>query len=128
MTPWQPAFPLAPPPRAARANPLPAGLPEGRQPVAAGVSSRNSPGAPRPGAFSAEDMRALMLARLPQASAHPNWGVRQMARYLTYGAVLSIDSTHKPAPWPGIIQTMPGDRGVLHSAPSAVAAYLGEGA
>lgn len=128
MTARQPSFPLAPPPRAARATPLPAPVPEGPQQGAAGVSSRAYPGASRPGGFSAEDLHALMLARQPQASAHPNWGVRQMARYLALGAVLTIDSAHWPSPWPGITLTMPGDRGVLHSAPSAVAAYLGDGA
>lgn len=116
------------PARPAPSIKLPARRPEGLRPRAAGVSSRNSPGAQRPGVFSAEEVQALLLARLPQASAHPNWGVRQMARYLALGAVLTIDSAHRPSPWPGITLTMPGDRGVLHSAPSAVAAYLGDGA
>lgn len=125
MTLWQPAFTLAPPPRAARATPLPAPVLEEPRPLAVGVSSPNYPGASRPGGFSAEEILSLLLARLLPAQSSADWGVGRVAMFLAKRAELAIDPCHASSPWPGIILTLPGGNGVLHASPVLVARCMG---
>lgn len=104
MTPWQPAFTLAPPP--VRPGPP------------------RFPGASRPGGFSAEELLDLLMGRVALAAASPIGGNQRIAHYLRCGAVLAIDPIFPARPWPGIILTMPGDHGVLHVTPAGMRYYL----
>ncbi|RVT97910.1 hypothetical protein EOD42_08965 [Rhodovarius crocodyli] len=107
---------------------LPAGLPEGSRPRAAGVSSRiNSPGAPRPGAFSAEDIAARLRSRTTQLLASAIDGDRQVASILLAGGQLVIDDVHEVVGrWPGISILLRRQCWAMHCPPRTVARMCGE--
>lgn len=106
---------------------LPAGLPEGPRPGAAGVSSRAYPGASRPGGFSAEDIAALLRRRSAILLASPCLAERVVASLLLAGGKVMIDPAYaRQGPWPGISIRLVQQIRAIHSRPDVVARMCGE--